>query len=215
NLTCAEAELLILVACFHDIGMVYDKDEQKYHFSNTNKFDHFLQQRYPEQYGSTYDELSDDIRRDYLLMLHPFRIAEVLHKNDWQVYFTGEKKRLAREHIIVVGQAHGEDWRKTSAWARLTCQEDDDVDLLFCAMLLRIADILVFDDTRSPQILYKYVTSNKVSTCEWQKHMNSLGFAFPEKPSMNSLNYKAVCSDPNIEYALRKFLDWIDDELLT
>lgn len=27
NLTCAEAELLILVACFHDIGMVYDKDE--------------------------------------------------------------------------------------------------------------------------------------------------------------------------------------------
>ena len=215
NLTCAEAELLILVACFHDIGMVYDKDEQKYHFSNTNKFDHFLQQRYPEQYGSTYDELSDDIRRDYLRMLHPFRIAEVLHKNDWKVYFTGAKKRLALEHIIVVGQAHGEDWGKTSAWASLTCQEDDDVDLLFCAMLLRIADILDFDDTRSPQILYKYVTSNKVSTCEWQKHMNSLGFAFPEKPSMNSLNYKAVCSDPNIEYALRKFLDWIDDELLT
>lgn len=213
RLTCDEIELLILVACFHDIGMVYDDADKKQCFSNTNKFNHFLQKYYPEYFGTEFSELSDDIKQDYLRMLHPFRIAEVLSKNIWRPYFSEAWQRIILDRVIKVGQAHGEDWNVTAITTKLQCQETDKTDLLFCAMLLRLADILDFDDTRSPRILYSYIT-NKISISEWQKHLDSLGFVYPETPSTNYLNYEAVCHDPNTEHNLRRYLDWVNNELL-
>ncbi len=213
RLTCDEIELLILVACFHDIGMVYDDTDKKKCFSNANKFNHFLQKYYPEYFGTEFSELSDNIKQDYLRMLHPFRIAEVLSKNIWRPYFSEAWQRIILDRVIKVGQAHGEDWNVTAITTKLQCQETDKTDLLFCAMLLRLADILDFDDTRSPRILYSYIT-NKISISEWQKHLDSLGFIYPETPSTNYLNYEAVCHDPNTEHSLRRYLDWVNNELL-
>ena len=72
RLTCDEIEWLILAACFHDIGMVYDDTDKKKCFSNTNKCNHFLQKYYPEHFGTEFSELPDNIKQDYLRMSHPF-----------------------------------------------------------------------------------------------------------------------------------------------
>lgn len=212
-LTCDEIELLILVACFHDIGMVYDENDKDRCFSNANKLNYFLRKYYPEQYETEYSELPNSIRQDYLRMLHPFRISEVLNKKEWQPFFKEAWQKMLRDHIVKIGQSHGEDWNVPTITVKLQCHENDKIDLLFCAMLLRLSDILDFDDTRAPRILYNYV-SNEKSVNEWQKHINSLGFIFPDIPSTNYLNYEAVCHEPNAEHRLREYLDWVNNELL-
>jgi len=90
-----------------------------------------------------------------------------------------------------------------------------DADPLFCALLLRLADLLDFDDTRAPKVLYGYVAYNEQSRKEWDKHRASGGFRFPDSPSTANLPYKAHCTDPGIEHTIRDFLDWIDSELNT
>lgn len=77
----------------------------------------------------------------------------------------------------------------------------------------KIRDLLDFDDTRAPKVLYRYVACNDKSRAEWDKHQASAGFHFPASPSINNLPYKAICTNPGVEHAVRDFLDWIDDEL--
>lgn len=80
-------------------------------------------------------------------------------------------------------------------------------DPLFCALLLRLADLLDFDDTRAPKILYGYVANNEKSRAEWDKHQASSGFRYPNTPSTKELPYKARSKNPIIEHAVRNF--WI------
>lgn len=87
------------------------------------------------------------------------------------------------------------------------------MDPLFCALLLRLGDLLDFDDTRAPKVLYHYTDCSEKSQEEWKKHQASAGYRYPESPSSNELPYKARCTTPGIEHAVRDFLDWIDDEL--
>lgn len=88
-----------------------------------------------------------------------------------------------------------------------------DVDPRFCALLLRLADLLDFDDTRAPKVLYSYAECNDKSRKEWDKHQASAGFRYHHSPSVEDLPYKARCKNPAIEHAVRDFLDWIDEEL--
>ena len=90
-----------------------------------------------------------------------------------------------------------------------------DADPLFCALLLRLADLLDFDDTRAPKVLYSYLVCNEKSRKEWEKHQVSGGFCYPNSPSVAKLPYKAYCTNPGIEHTIRDFLDWIDSELNT
>lgn len=79
--------------------------------------------------------------------------------------------------------------------------------------MLRLGDLLDFDDTRAPKVLYSYVACNENSREEWDKHQASAGFRYPPTPSRDDLPYKARCTNPGVEHAVRDFLDWIDEEL--
>lgn len=79
--------------------------------------------------------------------------------------------------------------------------------------MLRLGDLLDFDDTRAPKVLYSYVACNEKSREEWDKHRASAGFRYPPTPSTDDLPYKARCTNPGVEHAVRDFLDWIDEEL--
>jgi hypothetical protein len=90
-----------------------------------------------------------------------------------------------------------------------------------CAILLRLADILDLDDTRSPIAVYDHlrlakasVGSRAVSDAEWTKHMASCGFRFPAERTPNyPLAFLASPRRPAVEDAIRKFLDVVDEEL--
>lgn len=214
KLTVGEIELIILAACLHDLGMVYTEEERKLCFEDETKCKEFLREHCPELLGNDPKEWPVDTRQWYLRTLHPFRIAEVLHNEGWKDLFEDCPNEIVPLRCVLAAcQAHGENPKDISINKDLEYLPASDVDPLFCALLLRLADLLDFDDTRAPKVLYSYVECNEKSRDEWNKHQASAGFRYPDSPSVSELPYKARCKNPMIEHAVRDFLDWIDDEL--
>ena len=211
-----EAELLILAACMHDLGMVYTEKEKKLCFGDTMRTREFLRKNSPEQLGCPAEEWSEDLRQWYLRWLHPFRLPEVFQNEGWKTSLESwPMEAVPKWCVIAVCEAHGQSPEEYSIKSEMEYLRASNVDPLFCALLLRMADLLDFDDTRAPKVLYSYVVCNKKSQEEWDKHQASGGFRYPDSPSVNELPYKARCTNPGIEHAIRDFLNWVDNELNT
>lgn len=214
KLTVGEIELLILAASLHDLGMVYTNEEKEIWFENKIKYKEFLRENRPDLLGYTPKEWSEDIQQWYLRIQHPFRIWEVLENAAWKDLFdTIPVEIVSKEYVLAVCEAHGENPERIRSNNKLDYLPASETDPRFCALLLRLADLLDFDDTRAPKVLYSYVEYNEKSCEEWKKHQASAGFTYPSSPSMNELPYKARCKSPGIEHAVREFLNWVDYEL--
>ena len=214
NLTVGELELLILVASLHDVGMVYTDEEQKAQYEDTEACKRFLREHYPEFMGSAAEEWTEDMRQWYLRSLHSERVAEVLHNEAWKELISQRPRDVVPLQCIVsVCEAHGYNPSDMDGNHDLDYLNANDVSPLFCALLLRLGDLLDFDDTRAPKVLYSYVRDNEKSIEEWKKHQDSIGFVYPASPSTEALPYKAHCTHPGVEHAIRDFLDWIEVEL--
>lgn len=214
KLTVGEIELLILAACMHDLGMVYTEEERRQCYEDETACRKFLREYRPELMGYPAKDWSEDIRKWYLRTLHPFRLHKVLQNEAWRELFDRcPLNTVPKRCMIAVCQAHGENPAGLLNNADLNFLAANDADPLFCALLLRLGDLLDFDGTRAPQILYGYVKCNEESRAEWDKHQASAGFWYPDAPSINELPYKARCTNPGVEHAIRDFLDWVDEEL--
>lgn len=140
--------------------------------------------------------------------MHPFRLHEVLQNKAWKELFDKcPMEVVPKRYVIAVCQAHGENPAEFSHKEALSHLAANDAEPLFCALLLRLSDLLDFDDTRAPKILYRYVACNDKSRDEWDKHQASAGFRYPASPSADDLPYKARCTNPGVEHAVRDFLD--------
>ncbi len=214
RLTVGEIELLILSACLHDLGMVYTDEERQRCYQDKEACRKFLREYCPELLGCPVSEWPEDTRKWYLRTLHPFRLHEVLQNEAWKELFDKcPMEVVPKRYMIAVCQAHGENPTEFMHKEDLRHLAANDAEPLFCALLLRLSDLLDFDDTRAPRILYRYVVCNEKSRAEWDKHQASAGFRYPALPSADDLPYKARCTNPGVEHAVRDFLDWIDEEL--
>lgn len=214
ELTPGEAEVLILSASIHDLGMVYTDEEINECYSDERKYNRFAHECCPELLGTSPEEWSDENRQWYLRTMHSFRIKKVLGHEEWKEILQRQPvSMVSMEYVLSVCQAHGETPNELHNNRNLTYLSADDTDTLFCALLLRMGDLLDFDDTRAPRVLFNYANNEK-SIEEIKKHRFSAGFSYPETPSLKELPYKAKCTDPGIEHAVRDFLNWIDEELM-
>lgn len=219
ELSLCETELLILAACLHDVGMVYESEKDKqFYYQKTDQCNAFLQDRHPELIGIGADQWGEAVQQDYLRWLHPFRVRNVLQGESWAVLIAEKPADSVNlDTAIAVCEAHGETIQEiishTYPNGSLCYSRAGDTDPLFCTILLRLADILDFDDSRAPLVLLQYAGDKGKSMEEWNKHLASLGFTYLDSPSTNSLPYRADCKHPGVERSVRTFLDWIDEEL--
>lgn len=215
NLTVGELELLILAASLHDVGMVYTDEEKIEQYEDTETCKKFLREYYPGFFYSTVEDWTEDMRQWYLRTLHSGRVAEVLHNKAWEelIHYQCPIEVVPLRCIIAVCEAHGYNPSDLISNPDLEYLPANDVSPLFCALLLRLGDLLDFDDTRAPKVLYSYVEYNEKSSEEWKKHQASAGFFYPTSPSNEDLPYKARCTNPGVEHAIRNFLDWVEVEL--
>ncbi len=214
QLTVGEMELLILAASLHDLGMVYTEEEKRRCFQDAEKCENFLKVYCPEYLDCPAKDWPEDIRQWYLRTLHPFRVPEVLQNEVWKELFARcPLEAVPKRYVLAVCKSHGENPQDFLLNRDLEHLAANDADPLFCALLLRLSDLLDFDDTRAPKVLYGYVACNEKSRAEWDKHQASAGFRYPAAPSTDELPYKAICTNPGVEHAVRDFLDWVDDEL--
>jgi len=209
-----ECAVLILSAYYHDIGMVFSEKDK----NNLTKEDDFktFKKNHPEVRLKmlSQDDLPLDVAEWYCRWVHPKRVFHYLKKKDFYDLFEWDESNFA-EAFGNVCLSHGEDVEFILDSKKIVLDYDDDHDLKFCAILLRLADILDFDNSRSPDEVYEYLAldeskSNKrVSQTEWRKHLCSRGFKFRDK----KISFKAEPTHPAVEYDIRKFLKVIENEL--
>lgn len=217
-----ELAMLILAACCHDIGMSYNEAEKDLIFSDSKRLLKYLESNHGEYVlafssGKDTPQLTESIKRNYLRSIHHERAEELLLGIEWPHVLNG---KVACKDLISICKSHGQD---ISCLKRI--EPTRTVDLRLCAILLRLADILDFDDRRAPQAIYEYSFLNgkddyesRYSEFEWQKHLLSDGFDFGhltenERQYPYELDYVATCKSMEIEQAIHRHLDWIDREL--
>lgn len=93
---------------------------------------------------------------------------------------------------------------------------NERLNLQYCAMILRLCDILDFDRERTPKLLYraigiedKKVPGFKISLEEWQKQMD----AHTIKIEKDCIKVHARCKSPNIERAIRNMSTDVEREI--
>lgn len=215
-----EAAMLILAACCHDVGMSYSDREKQELLEDRDRLDLYLEYHpgeYVEAYKTNPDEprFTDGMLRKYLRSIHQERVSELLGCIDWPECLRG---KVDRNDLVRVCQSHGYNPASLNDLERTP-----RVDLRFCAVLLRLADILDFDTIRAPQAVYDYCgfhyaegSEAKISQSEWQKHRASQGFDFAyveDRSVPYDLPYHATSKSMQIEQAVNSYLDWVDSEL--
>jgi hypothetical protein len=218
QLTPLEAAMLVLAAYFHDIGMVYHPDELAA-LTEEEDFKDFLDEN-PSAYVRAHQEagIPRDVIVQYCRARHADRVAEHLFQLDasrlaWDGVPIGEA-------LATVCQSHMKPLEKLRS-ERFPTAFLGSCDLRMCAIMLRLADILDLDDTRSPAAVYDHLRlaqaadrTRMISDAEWTKHLASLGLRFPPERMPNyPLLFLASPRKPAVEHAIRTFLDTVDDEL--
>lgn len=212
KLSPAESAVLLLSAFWHDLGMICN-DKSK--IKNEPWFDDYVK----NNNNINADSLDESIISDYIRTNHHNRLEKYIFDRD-DVLPNGNKSLQINGYDIIdiaykVSVSHNHDTKKLADLRELSSKDGKD-DFVFCALLLRLADIMDFDNDRTPESVYRFLglknpksNSEEISKKEWQKHLGSLGFDYKN----NILYFKATPKEPDIEHAIRGFIKVIENEL--
>ncbi|MCP6719586.1 MAG: ATP-binding protein [Patescibacteria group bacterium] len=229
KLNCLEVFLLILSACFHDIGMYLEEEditqlksskefnkslfEFAYNKSNLAKLQEEKERN--EEIGIKNEEVDKDIT-----LLEEIHLVNFLRENH------GERA----VQFLINNYQHNEDFLidKVSIIPMLSkiCNSHTEsindievgyhelisnfeVNTMYLCIILRLADILDFDRTRSPPELLDKIQSTR-SLEEWKKHLSVLGVSL----SHDNVIFQCECEEPHYQYIINKFLDTIEKEIV-
>jgi hypothetical protein len=234
HLSVPELALLILTAFFHDMGMAPDEsvvknwlgiweadspttqelvEHQKYERFKLGKPIQVQEVQYLRNIGShaQAEVMERYLITEYIRISHAERIVEII-ENDWEEKITYKDLNLATE-LVRLCKSHNEDGVKLLEMEHsLLVGQNTFVCLPFIGVILRLADLLDFDGNRTPKVLYAHLgVKDPLSLSEWSKHRSV--DAWHIKP--DQIVFNATCSHPAIEYSVRRFCDWIDDELIS
>lgn len=215
QLTDFECAVLILSAYFHDIGMVFS-EKDKNNLTKEDSFAAFRKNNAEVRLKMAYeDDLPVDVAEWYCRWIHPQRVFHYLREEKFHELFKWSGSNYAKEFGLVC-LSHGEDSEFVINCKEIDREYDFNHDLKFCAILLRLADILDFDHSRSPEEVYEYLGLNEpknkgkgINQIEWRKHLASIGFVIRDK----RISFRAKPTHPAIEYDVKKFLEVIENEL--
>ncbi len=145
---------------------------------------------------------------------------------DENVFRYGVGGKDYQRELALIGISHG----RGAPWLRrqmIDSGPDDrffqpvatgeSVNLAFPGLLLRLADVMDFDASRAPRILFKHFgIENDQSVLEWNRHLSVVGWRLdvdPDGKQQPDLLYSAECQHPVHEKAICDFKTWIDVEL--
>lgn len=183
--------------------------------------------------GSTQEEiLRGQLLADYLRTTHADeRVAQGQNRIlEWLNTFDAEDRYQGlpyRPYLALIAMSHGQpvDWlpgRLKQGPAGLDHKVNvhahdfagEKVHWSQIGWLLRLADIMDFDATRTPKVVFEHLgIKNPISRDEWLKHLSvpiGPGVISNEEPLKYSVG---CCPSPRIEKALLQYCQWIGDEL--
>ncbi len=221
KLTALEAAMLILSAYYHDIGMVFD-EEDRTKLTQESHWEEFLRTD-SEAFLAVQEDggVPRDVAEQYCRWRHAERVFVHLEQLSADKLKWGTTSLY--EPLGYLCLSHSQDVREIQNSDVLKTDFRRDADLKFCAVLLRLADLLDFDGSRTPEAVYGHLGLGKrhepleaTSDIEWHKHLCSEGFRFPEDGDRRTpydLALIAGPTEPAVHHDVLEFLDQIDGEL--
>ncbi len=173
--------------------------------------------------------LQDIIYTEYLRLNHAKRGAEFVlsqfgdsGKNEFKIS-TGQVNYA--EYVALVCMSHWDSAKdlKSEIFRRDLHLIHFPVNLQYCAVLLRLADLIDLDPDRTPKVLKEFIFSDinprmsgndpikksqKLSADEWAKHRSVLGY----KISPEEIRIEAKCSHPAIQRGLIEWCEYFNSE---
>ena len=119
---------------------------------------------------------NDTITSEKIRLNHGKRTFEFIKKgylfeNSCLPFSFGLYDSLYRQYLPELCQSHMEDIAFIECFSRNLIVDSQKIDLLFCAILLRLADAMDLNNNRAPYSLYKLLKLNEISDDHWKKHM--------------------------------------------
>lgn len=214
-LSDVELIILILSAYMHDVGMYYNNDEINT-IRDSDEFIDYLD-KYPSEYLKYKNSpiLLSDVINGYCRCYHARRVnkfvAEINEKNKG----ISLKSIDILDKVAAVCESHNDNVLSIINNNTLNTRLGYVSDMKFCAIILRLADYVDFDGSRTPEYMYEFLDiKNRDKNCvdNWKRHLNSGGFYFDMEDG-NVLGYCAEPDEPYVEYTIRCFIDEIEREL--
>ena len=198
-----EIALLILSAFFHDIGMCISETLP---LREEDWFDGYVQ--------SKINRSSSDVEKEYIRDCHHIRsrlfIDDFLQTHSDFHWSENNGNLKYFSELVEVCKSHNEGKTYLKNMDSIYGQ-----DAKFCAIVLRLADILDLDNTRAPlsefnKIEFEETSKDIYSWYEWKKHWDSSGIVFDDN---NVLRLTGNTDDPVVFQKLEMMVMWIKKEL--
>ncbi len=220
KLSTLEAAILILSAVYHEVGMVFKEDELA-QVASERRFLQFLEETPKAKliFISNGQVADRYLIEWYCRSIHAERVWKYLDIYDAEQPLVWNNIPF-KNQLGYVCESH--NWPAAALKSNEHLRTDflGKCDLLFCSILLRMSDILDFDNTRSPKSVYEFLGLDKpknnieaVSKSEWEKHLYSGGFTFTNNKDNPSVSFAAAPKHPEVEIGIRKFIHIIKLEM--
>jgi hypothetical protein len=227
-----EITLLLLAALIHDAGMVVS-DAEKAETVASKIFKRFREESHADRAQEA------EKAREQGEVWRARLIEDALLAEYYRRLHAGRARKFLREHLAdrlktVLPLSHPEaitelgDLCESHSWGveashdpaapekavlKLPTESLFDgtpANLQYLACILRLADILDFDRSRTPLTVFQHLTlTEPLSWQEWNKHLQVKGWLVePDR-----LRFDIPCSHPAFYVAVQEFLGWIDQEL--
>ncbi|HEC40968.1 hypothetical protein LCGC14_0934960 [marine sediment metagenome] len=229
KLNCLEIFFLILSACFHDIGMYIEeqeitelkssKDFQKslYDFAH-NKSKLSKLRKEIKEIGlddNKKTEKNNDI--NLLEEIHLVNFMRGSHGERGVTFLTQnylQKEDLKIDEVSIIPTLSKICQSHTKSLNDIDLDHHElistiRVNSIYLGIILRLADILDFDRTRSPPELLDSIQSTR-SLEEWNKHISVLG----QNISQDNIIFHCECEKPKYQHIIYEFIQIIEQEIV-
>lgn len=226
-----ELAVLLLSALLHDFGM-FVKDEERAavkqavltspDYGAFTAGHHARAAAIEEARGAGEHEraevIQDSLLADYFRRMHPQRARDNVRANlaSWLVF----RELDISPYVLDVCESHA--WgvyesgdplhpEKTVSQLPTNCPiHAFPLNLQYIACCLRLADIMDFDRSRTPVVVFQNINfTDEKSWEEWNKHLSVGGWTINDR----EVSFRTECTHPSFYVAVMEFLDWVDAEL--
>ncbi|DAB38301.1 MAG TPA: hypothetical protein CFH83_06665 [Sulfuricurvum kujiense] len=205
-----ELALMIYAGLFHDIGMSLDDNEISKIKDNTSKY----------LYKQSFEQIKKNSANEVLALQEVIRtqhgkIANDLVVNRYSEYFILVNTSISfAKDLGLICQSHTEGENFVSSLETDSLKGEYSYNSQFIAILLRVADILDIDSTRTPLELYKSMDLNEYSNEEWLKNftIDNTKKIF-EKNDLKIVRLDGEVKEIKVHRKLLNYIEWIENEL--
>jgi len=164
-----------------------------------------------------YLDYSQKIRIEFIRQTHHVRVEKNV-KRLIEKFKDSIGECQAQKFVDILAKvcrAHGENLEYVkNLSSEFMVFNKEKCNVQFVAMMLRLGDVVHFDNERAPISLFaERQISDPISKIHWKSKEQELEYEINSEGENITLKYYAYCKTPETYYFIQNYMDWIDVEI--